>query len=118
MAIVSLIATLLPILLSLLGTEGVISPTLSALITQLAGAIPALIAGLVTGKSVTADIVTVLQAIQTEVNTLKTGSSLFTLNQANEINALDSAITNALNAYTASTTTDNPSNLTPLPEAL
>lgn len=118
MAIVTLISTLLPILLSLLGTEGIISPSLSGLITQLAAAIPALITGLINGKSATAEIVTVLQAIQSEVNALKTGSTLFTLNQANEINALDSAITNALNAYTASTTTDDPSNLTPLPEVL
>lgn len=118
MGILTIITALLPILTNLLGTEGVISPNLEALITKLAGAIPTLIASLITGKSATSDVLAVLQAIQTEVNALKSSNTLFTLNQANEINALDTAITNAITSYTASTTTDNPSNLTPLPETL
>lgn len=118
MGILTIISALLPSLISLLGTTGVIPANLSALIQKLAAAIPALIAGLIAGKTVTADILVSLQAIQAEVNVLKSSNTLFTLNQANEINALDTGITNAINAYTASTKVDNPSNLTPLPEVL
>jgi precorrin isomerase len=116
--IVAIITTLLPILTNLLGTTGIISPTITALISKLAGAIPALVAGLIQGKTVTADILVILQGIQTEVNALKSSNALFTLNQANEINALDLAISNAITSYQASTTKTDPSNLTPLPETL
>ena len=118
MGILSLISILLPVITNLLGTSGVVSPNLAALITKLAAAIPTLIEAIVSGKGVTVDIVAALQAVQTEVNALKTSTTLFTLNQANEINALDAAISNAITSYTASTTTDDPSNLTPLPTAL
>lgn len=118
MGIVSLISLLVPILLNLLGTEGVINPSLEALITKLASAIPTLIASLISGKGATADVLAVLQAIQAEVAALKSSNTLFTLNQANEINALDTGISDAIKAYTNATTKDDPSNLTPLPEVL
>lgn len=117
MGILAIINLLAPILLNLLGTSGVINPSLSALITKLTSGITTLVAALIGGGGATADVEAVLQAIQVEVNTLKTSTQLFTLNEANEINALDTALSNALAAYTASTKVDDPSDLTPLPES-
>lgn len=118
MGILSIITGLLPLLVNLLTSDGIISKSLSSLIINLSTAIPALVAGLLNGGGVTNDIIVVLQAIQAEVNALKTSSAVFTLNQANEINALDTAITAAIKAYNTAKVTDDPSNLTPLPTTL
>lgn len=118
MSIALILQLLLPTLLNLLGTEGVISPSLSSLVTKLASAIPTLIASLISGSGVTNDILAVLRAVQTEVNALKASSTLLTLNQANEINALDKGIADAIAAYQASTVATDPSTLMPLPETL
>ena len=119
MGIATIIGLILPLLSQLLGSEGVISPNLAGLIGKLAGAIPSLVASLISGKgSVTSEILAILQAIQQEVDALKTSGVLLTLNQANEINALDAAITDAINAYNESLKTTDPSNLGPLPENL
>lgn len=118
MSILALVQLLLPVLLNLLGSSGVISPSLGNLIGQLAAAIPTLISSLLSGGGVTNEILAVLQAIQSEVNALKQNTNVLTQNEANEINALDAGITDALNAYKASLVTTDPSNLTPLPESL
>jgi len=104
--------------LNLLSQNGVISSSLSGLITQLASAIPGLVASLLSGKGVTNDIIAILTAIQAEVQTLKKNNSLLTLNEANEITALDDALSDALTAYKESQVTTAPSTLTPLPETL
>jgi hypothetical protein len=119
MGIVSIISLLLPILTSALGTEGVIPSNLIGIVGTSATTLATLIAQLVAGKgSVTAESLAALQAVQTEINALKTAGAVFTLNQANEINALDSGISNAITAYENSLKTDDPSNLTPLPTTL
>ena len=118
MGILSIITSLLPTLLNLLGTTGVIPSNLTALITSLAASIPVLIGELISGKSATTDVLAVLKAIQSEVNALKASNTLFTLNQANEINALDAGVVNAINSYQGATVTTDPSTLTPLPEVL
>ena len=118
MGIVAIINMLLPVLANLLGSTGATNPALTNLISQLGAGITTLIANLIAGKSATSDITAVLQAIQAEVNALKAGTSLFTLNEANCINALDKAVQDALTSYTAAQATDNPALLTPLTETL
>lgn len=119
MGIFALITTLLPLLTQLLGSSGVISPNLAGLVGKLAASIPTLIQSFIAGKgSATAEIETILQELETEVNVLKNGTTLFTLNEANLINAVTLAISNAIAAYKASAVADDPSMLTPLPETL
>ena len=119
MTIAALLSLLLPVLTSALGSSGVINPNLAELIAKIGSIIPTLITDLIAGRgSVSSEILAVLKAIQGEVDTLKQSNVLLTLNQANEINALDAAITDAINAYNESLKTTDPSNLTPLPEKL
>ncbi len=118
MGILAIVQLLLPVLTGLLSSEGVVAPGLANLITQLASAIPTLVASLISGKGVTSDVIAVLTAIQSEVTTLKNSTTVMTIAQANLITAFDKAITDALNAYQNSKVTDDPSNLTPLPTNL
>lgn len=117
MAIAALIQLLLPLLANVLGTEGVIPGNLSKLIVTLGAAIPTLIEGWISGTP-SDRILATLKAIQQEVDALKATGTLFTLNQANIINALDSGISDAVIAYEASLKVTDPSTLTPLPENL
>src|SRR5882762_9582929 len=98
MGIAALLQILLPLLTSVLSSEGVIPDSLKNLITSLGMAIPTLITGLISG-SPSDKILSALQAIQTEVNALKSSGTLFTLNQANIINAIDNGISDAIVAY-------------------
>jgi hypothetical protein len=117
--IAGLITLLLPILTSALGAAGVIPPNLNGLVGTSASTLATLISQLVSGKkTVTAEALVALQAVTSEINALKTSGAVFTLNEANEINALDSGISDAINAYQASLVTTDPSNLTPLPTTL
>jgi hypothetical protein len=119
MGIASIITLLLPILTSVLGAEGVIPSNLTGLAASSATTLATLVAQLIAGKkSVTAETQAALQAVLSEIAALKASGTLFTLNQANEINALDSGISDAITAYQASLVTTDPSNLTPLPTTL
>lgn len=118
MGILTLITTLVPVLLTLLGSEGVISPSLTSLVTKLSAVIASLVADLVNGGTVTSDTLAILKAINTEVDNLKSSGAVFTLNTGNIINALDLAIADALTAFNNSKLIDDPSNLVPLPENL
>lgn len=117
MAISSLLQLLLPLLSSILGSEGVIPDNLKNLVTSLATAIPTLISGLFSGTPQDKTLAT-LKAIMDEVNALKTSGTLFTLNQANIINAIGGGISDAIVGYEKSLLVDDPSNLTQLPENL
>lgn len=117
MGIAGLLQLLLPILTTGLGS--IIPGNLQALVNASAAAIASLVAELLGGKQTASSVsLASLQALQTEINSLKTANILLTLNQANEINALDAGITDAITAYEASLATTDPSNLTPLPTAL
>jgi hypothetical protein len=117
--IASIIQLLLPIITSGLGVAGVIPPSLTGLVGTSAATVATLISQLVSGnKTVTADALAGLQAVLSEIAALKTAGVLFTLNQANEINALDSGISDAITAYQDSLVKTDPSNLTPLPTSL
>lgn len=119
MGIATIIGLLLPILTNALGAEGVIPPNLLGLVGTSGTTLATLIAQLVAGKkNITADELAVLQAVMSEINALKASGTLFTLNEANEINALGSGISDAITAYEASLVTTDPSNLTPLPTNL
>jgi hypothetical protein len=119
MEIAALIQLLLPILTTGLGVAGVIPTNLLGLVGTSGATLATLIAQLVAGKkSVTAESLAALQAVQSEINALKTTGAVFTLNQANEINALDSGLSDAVTAYQISLVTTDPSNLTPLPTTL
>jgi hypothetical protein len=117
--IAAIIQLLLPIITTGLGVAGVIPPSLTGLVGSSASTLSTLITQLVSGKkTVTADALVALQAVLSEVAALKTAGVLFTLNEANEINALSSGISDAITAYQASLETTDPSNLTPLPTNL
>lgn len=119
MGIASIISLLLPILTNALGAEGVIPPNLLGLVGTSGTTLATLVAQLVAGKkSVTAEALAALQALQSEINALKTAGAVFTLNEANEINALDSGLSDAITAYEDSLKETDPSNLTPLPTTL
>lgn len=119
MEIAAIIQLLLPILTTGLGVAGVIPSNLTGIVGTSASTIATLISQLVSGnKTVTADTMAVLQAVTSEINALKASGTLFTLNQANEINALSAGISDAVMAYQASLVTTDPSNLTPLPTTL
>lgn len=109
---------LLPILTMGLGAAGVIPTNLLPLIGASGTAVGTLIANLTSGKK-TVDSVALaaLQAVKSEIDALKTAGVLFTLNQANEINALDAGMSDAITAYEASLVKTDPSNLTALPES-
>lgn len=116
MEIAAIIQLLLPIITTGLGVAGVIPSNLTDLVKASAETVATLISQLVLGnKTVTEDVLAGLKAVLSEVDALKTAGALFTLNQANEINALDSGITDAITAYQASLVKTDPSNLTPLP---
>lgn len=118
MEIAALIQMLLPTLTTALGVAGVIPSNLLPLVGSSATALGTLVSQLLGGnKTVSGVALAALQAVQTEINALKSSGVLFTLNQANEINALDSGISDAITAYEASLVTTDPSNLTPLPTA-
>jgi len=116
MSVFMLVQTMLPLLTNLLGTTGVISPNLSGLIGKLSASVPTLVSALTSGGGVTAEVMAVLQAVQAEIFALKGNNALLTQNQQNEIATLEKAITDALKAFNAARVTDDPSNLTPLPE--
>ena len=109
---------LLPILTMGLGAAGVIPTNLLPLIGASGTAVGTLIANLTSGKK-TVDSVALaaLQAVKSEIDALKTAGVLVTLNQANEINALDAGMSDAITAYEASLVKTDPSNLTALPES-
>jgi hypothetical protein len=115
--VLSVIALIIQLLPGILAGAGVISPSMSALVTQLGAAIPGLIASLASGQPATSDVATILQGIQTELTVLKANT---TLNPAALADAatLDAALTAALAAYQAGAATDDPSTLTPLPTDL
>jgi hypothetical protein len=112
--IISLLIQYLPLILQ---SAGVISPAIETLIQQLGAALPGLIASLVAGKGPTQDVLTILQAFQTELATLRTNTALspVVLAMADE---LDRGITAALNAYVAAEKTTDPTTLTELPTNL
>lgn len=119
MEIAVLLQILLPVLTTALGATGVIPTNLLPLVGSSASALATFVAGLLSGtKTVNSVSLAALQAVKTEIAALKTANVLFTLNQANEINALDSAITDAITAYQDSLVKTDPSNLTPLPTNL
>jgi hypothetical protein len=119
MGVLTIITLLLPTLTNLLGSTGIISPSLASLIGKVSSAIPTLVASLISGKSASSDIVAVLEAIKTEVDALKTSTTaLLTLNQWNEITALDVALTSSIASYKNAVVIDDPSNLTELPTVL
>jgi hypothetical protein len=117
MEIAALIQLLLPILTTALSATGIIPSNLTTLISTSASTLATLVSQLISGnKTVTGSALIALQAVQSEIAALKAANvALFTLNEANEINALDSGITDAITAYQASQVKTDPSNLTPLP---
>jgi hypothetical protein len=117
--IAALLQLLLPVLTSALGAEGVIPATLLPLVGSSAAAIGTLISQLLSGSTtVTGKALAALQSVQSEISALKSAGVLVTLNQANEISALDTGISDSIRAYEASLTKTDPSNLTPLPTTL
>lgn len=113
-AIISLVLTLLPTILS---DAGVIPAPIAALIAQLSAAIPGLITNLTEGKGATSDIVAILSALQTELTTLQ-GSGTLSSEKLQLAQSLDADLTAALSAYQAAEVKDDPSTLTPLPTDL
>lgn len=119
MSLITLLPILVNLLLTLLSSLGVAVPgSLTPLITQLAGAIPGLIAALLSGQGPTADVLAILQAIQSEIDALKTSGVALPVNVANEIEATDRGVAAAIDAYHNATLVCDPSTLTPLPETL
>ena len=111
--VLSVIALIIQLLPGILAGAGVISPSLSTLITQLGAAIPGLITSLASGQPATSEIAVILQGIQTELTVLKANTTLNPTALA-DATTLDAALTDALAAYQTASTTDDPSTLTPL----
>lgn len=94
---------------------GVISPTMSKLISSLGAAVPTLITKLATpGASVPDDTIAVLQGLRTELAALQANTNL-PAQTLQLIATLLESIDNALQAYEAGNTVDDPSTLLPLP---
>lgn len=119
MNISSILQFLLPLLSSSLTAEGLIPANLQGLVGASAAAIATLVSQLIGGnKTPSAIALAALQAVKTEIDALKASGTLFTLNQANEINAVDLGMSDAITAYENSLKVTDPSNLTPLPTEL
>lgn len=94
---------------------GVISPTMSKLISDLGAAVPTLITKLATpGASVPDDTIAVLQGLRTELGAIQADTKLAPETLQLVATLLES-IDNALAAYEAGNRTDDPSTLQPLP---
>ncbi len=116
---VTIIMLLLPVLQAGLQTAGVLPSNYSSLITSSLGALAPLVKQLLGQTTITDKELAVLQAVKAEIDALKASNvATFTLNDANEINALDAAIFDAITAYQSSKVKTDPSNLTPLPTTL
>jgi hypothetical protein len=115
--VLSVVALIIQLLPGILSSTGLISGSLSTLISQLAAAIPGLIASIVTKQPAPTEIATILAAIQDELTVLKASTTLNPVALA-DATTLDAALTNALAAYQTAGTVDDPSTLTPLPTNL
>jgi hypothetical protein len=115
--ILTAITLLIQLLPGILQGVGVISPSLSKLISDLGAAVPGIIASLSSGQPISSDVVTMLQGFQTELAVLKSDTGLSPSALA-DATTLDGAITDALTAYTAAGKVDDPSTLTTLPTNL
>lgn len=115
MEIAALISLLLPVLTAGLQTAGVLPGNYSQLISTSIAPIITLVNTLIGQGTITDKELAALNAVSAEIEALKKANiATFTLNQANEINALEAAIAAAITAYQKSRVITDPSNLTPL----
>ena len=111
---VMLVIQLLP---GILQGVGVISPSMSKLITQLGAAVPGLITSVAQGKSVPDDTLAVLSALRAELTALSQNTTLAP-QALGQITTLTLSLNNALIGYEAAEKVDDPSTLTDLPTDL
>lgn len=117
MSILSIVLMALQFLPQLLLAVGVITPSMEALIADLATAIPGLISGLVAGKQDTDKVIVVLRALQTEIGTLLKDTTIAP-HSLLLVSSLSQAIDESLAAYGKAGEVCDPSTLTILPESL
>lgn len=114
LSILSLLVNTLPVILQ---STGVISASMSSLITTLGNIVPTVIRSVSAGEPVADEVIQFLQAAQVEIASLR-ANTLLDPNALQLADTLDRGITDALVAYEAAGKTTDPSTLTPLPENL
>jgi hypothetical protein len=113
LTLIPIITTLVNVLLAALQADGIVSPSISSLVTGLESIIAPLVSKLSSGSGTTSDVLAVLGALSGAITVLKSNTSISGTVLA-QINDLDEAVSAALAAYVQAGVAVTPSTLTPI----